>query len=659
MFARVCVTVLATVLASGATAALAAPPTLPSAFGMREALTGVTLSPDGTKIAYLVPRPTQGNALMTVSLAGNEAPKTAAVASGNPERLNRCGWVSSARLVCTVYTLRRESGFLVAMTRMIAVNADGTEIKVLNQQHSDDAWYFNRYGGDVIDWLPGQDDAVLLSRWYVPETRAGTLIEKRDEGLGVERVDTRSLSTRKVVTPLGNASEYISDGQGNVRVMGTEKFTGDYVRTGVTHYLYRPKGSSSWQDFGDYNESTESGFNPIAVDPVEDVAYGLRKKDGRWALYKRTLNDAQTETLVFAHPEVDVDGVIRLGRKHRIVGAAYTTDRGEAHYFDPALVRLANSLSKALPGEPLITFEGASDDEQKLLIWAGSDTDPGKYYLLDRATKQMRPLMLSRPELDGVKLAAVQSVSVKVSDGSIIPGYLTLPAGSSAKGLPALVMPHGGPSSRDTWGFDWLAQYFAAQGYAVLQPNYRGSSGYGDSWFRNQGFKAWQVAIGDVVDSGRWLIAQGIADPAKLGIFGWSYGGYAALQSGVVAPDLFKAIVAVAPVTDLAELKRQYTNSTAQRMVRDFIGVGPHITAGSPAQNAGAIKAPIMLFHGDLDRNVDVVESKMMADKLKGAGKPVEITLYPGLDHYLEDSSVRADMLGKSDAFLKANLGIK
>ena len=193
----------------------------------------------------------------------------------------------------------------------------------------------------------------------------------------------------------------------------------------------------------------------------------------------------------------------------------------------------------------------------------------------------------------------------------------------------------------------------------MLQPNYRGSSGYGDGWYQQNGFKSWKAAIGDVNDSGRWLVSEGIAAPDKIGIFGWSYGGYAALQSAVLDPSLFKAIVAVAPVTDLARLKEQERGYSSYLVTRDFIGSGPHIVEGSPARNAQRISAPVMMFHGDLDRNVDVAQAQLMADQLKDAGAAPELFIYKNLDHYLEDGAVRAEMLQKSSDFLKAKLFVR
>jgi dipeptidyl aminopeptidase/acylaminoacyl peptidase len=192
----------------------------------------------------------------------------------------------------------------------------------------------------------------------------------------------------------------------------------------------------------------------------------------------------------------------------------------------------------------------------------------------------------------------------------------------------------------------------------VIQPNYRGSSGYGSAWYQKNGFQSWRTAIGDVNDAGRWLVSQGIAAPGKLAIVGCSYGGYAALQSAVLDPDLFKAIVAVAPVTDLERLRSEASKYTSGRIVSGFIGEGPHVREGSPAQNAECTKAPVLLFHGDLDQNVAVGESRLMKARLEAAHKTVTYEEFPGLDHQLEDSAARTKLLSESDAFLRKALGL-
>ena len=167
-------------------------------------------------------------------------------------------------------------------------------------------------------------------------------------------------------------------------------------------------------------------------------------------------------------------------------------------------------------------------------------------------------------------------------------------------------------------------------------------------------FKSWRTAIGDVNDAGRWLVKSGLANPGKLFILGWSYGGYAALQSAVVDPGLFKAVVAVAPVTDLETLKKEWVNWSNYRVQSEFIGSGPHIKEGSPARNASQIAVPVLMFHGELDRNVNIAQSRLMAKQLTAAGKKVELIEYPKLEHSLVDSAVRAELLRKSADFLLA-----
>ena len=274
--------------------------------------------------------------------------------------------------------------------------------------------------------------------------------------------------------------------------------------------------------------------------------------------------------------------------------------------------------------------------------------------MFDRKTREFNALLPVRPQLDGMTLSPVRAITYKAADGTMIPGYLTLPPNGAAKNLPSIVMPHGGPGARDEWGFDWLAQYYAHQGYAVLQPNFRGSTGYRDAWFQKNGFQSWRTAVGDVNDAGRYLSSSGIAAPGKLGVVGWSYGGYAALQSAVLDPDLFKAIVAIAPVIDLNMVREEARFYSNFPQVSAMIGNGAHVREGSPLQNAAQIKAPVLLIHGDKDDNVGVAESRAMAGKLRGAGKKVDNIEYVGLDHQLDDAAARTELLNKSDAFLKA-----
>jgi dipeptidyl aminopeptidase/acylaminoacyl peptidase len=349
--------------------------------------------------------------------------------------------------------------------------------------------------------------------------------------------------------------------------------------------------------------------------------------------------------------------VVSFGRGQRVIGYTYAEDRRVVVYFDPEFKALSEALSKALPKLPLVDFVDSSRDGRKLLIHAGSDSDPGRYYLFDRDAKTLTPAMVDRPELEGRALAPVRSITFPAADGVSVPAYLTLPPGSTGKNLPAIVLPHGGPSARDKWSFDWLPQFLAARGYAVIQPNFRGSAGYGDDWLAKNGFQGWRTAIGDITASAKYLVSEGIADPKRIAIVGWSYGGYAALLSSAEQPNLYKAAVAIAPVTDLNLLKRDAVNFTNARLVSAFVGSGPDAVQGSPLARASEIKAPVLLFHGDLDGNVSINHSDKMVAALRKAGDAAELVRFQGLDHQLDDSAARTQMLTKIGELLDRTIG--
>jgi len=629
------------------------------AFGARPDVAQMRLAPDGKSVAYLAPVKGQGTAVYTLGLAEGSKPHIALVANGAPDRITWCTWVANDRLACEIEVIVREPELLTLqyLTRLLAVNADGSNPRVLSKRSNSYSRGVDFGGGRIIDWLPDQDGVVLMTRFNVPDDHVGSRLGSSDQGLAVDLVDTRTLAVKSVEPPHRKAWNFISDGRGELRVMALDRTNEGSYSSGTASFLYRRKGSHEWEPLSTFDWAHQEGFEPLAVDPELDVAYGFKKKDGRKALYKVALDGSLAETLVFAHETVDVSTLDRIGKRQRVVGVEFVTATRHEHYVDAGFEKLVGAISRALPSHPALSIIDSSVDESKLLIFAESDQDAGAYYLLDRQTHQLQTFLVVRGALERVTLAKVKPVTYKAGDGTLVPAYLTLPPGvEQAKSLPAIVLPHGGPSARDEWGFDWLPQFFANQGYVVLQPEFRGSAGYGDSWFNMQGYKQWPVAIGDVLDAGRWLVAEGIANPSQLAIVGWSYGGYAALQSAVTDPTLFKAVIAIAPVTDLVELKEEHRRWSDFYLWQDFIGEGPKADEGSPARNAHKFKAPVLIFHGTDDVNVNYRHSALMDKSLTVASVPHELVTFEHLDHHLVDSEARIAMLKKSADFLRQAL---
>jgi dipeptidyl aminopeptidase/acylaminoacyl peptidase len=634
-----------------------------AAFGARTDIASLRLSPDGLSIAFVTPIQGQGSVVYTQALTPGAKAKVAFYADGKPYRLRGCNWVANDRLVCAVYGLvsdhkNNNVAGLLPITRLMAVNADGTKPQLLSVTQSQYTPGLALEDTAVIDWLPDQDGSVLMSRTYLPNGHPETRTASEESGLGVDLVDTRTLAVKHVVPPRPDATEYLSDGRGTVRIVAERNMQPGGRDSGVLTYLYRKPDSLDWQKLSTYNQTDHSGFRPVAVEHDLNIVYGWKKLNGRVALYSMSLDGSLHEQVVYSRPDVDLDSLLRIGRRNRVVGVSYVTDLPGSEIFSDDINQMLAAVHGALPQKRLSVVD-SSADESKLVFFAGSDTDPGTYYMLDSHSHSLRKFLGTRAALEGVTLASVKPISYPAADGVMIPGYLTLPPGvDNPHGLPAIVMPHGGPSARDDGGFDWLAQFYAARGYVVLQPNFRGSAGYGDAWYLQNGFKSWQTAIGDIVAAGHWLVNQGIADPAKLGIVGWSYGGYAALQSVTVDPGIFKAIIAIAPVTDLAAVKNERGFWSDYFLVGDFVGSGESMRDGSPITHASQFKQPVLLFHGTADRNVSVEESRSMAAALKAAGAKCDLVTFEDRDHQLEDSTVRADMLRQSDAFLRRTFGM-
>ena len=635
--------------------------TVAAQFGARETVLDISLSPSGTKVAFISAGPEHAEVLNVIDLAGDAQIKRIIVNSEKIADLDWCEWADDTRLVCQVSAMAEgASGLLVPFDRLFSIDSDGNNVQELSKRNSPRALGFAQQGGDVLALDVGDEQGqILMSREWVEENSIGTRIASRDTGLGVDLVEVASGKRRIRERADPAAQRYVSDEAGQVRIKVRARFDGNGRLTGDYDYFFRRPGNSAWDAFDNLTIEGKPvpWFSPLSVDSNRNVAVGFVRSGGYDAIAEFALDGSGVGTMLMARDDVDVDTLIRIGRKRRVVGASYATEKRAIAYFSPELAKLAKDLGQALPDQPMINIVGASSDEQQLLLIASSDTQPGQVYLFDKTKRSLEPLLPVRAEVAEREMGRMQPVTYPAADGTQIPAYLTLPPGSDGKNLPAIVMPHGGPSARDEWGFDWLVQFFTARGYAVLQPNYRGSSGYGADWYGRNGFKAWDVAIGDVNDAGRWLVSEGIARSDQLVIAGWSYGGYAALQSQVLDPTLFKAVVAIAPVTDLEYLQNDKRGYTSFRLVRDFVGQGPHVDAGSPRRHADKFAAPVALFHGTRDLNVDVRHAQAMEKALKNAGKQVIYHEYEDLQHGLSDSKARTDMLTTIGRFLDDALG--
>jgi dipeptidyl aminopeptidase/acylaminoacyl peptidase len=299
------------------------------------------------------------------------------------------------------------------------------------------------------------------------------------------------------------------------------------------------------------DDAGEDGIDQLIPVAGSDQGYAIAGgADGRYALFRYDFAKARLGALAYANPAVDVDG-FAISPEGALLGVTYTGEREVTKWLDAKLADAQARIDRALPGA-VNNVVSMSGDRGRLLVWSGSATDPGSFHLFDSATGRLTPFARTHPALGGKRLSEMRAVAYKARDGLAIPAYLTLPAGRGGKALPLIVMPHGGPFVRDTYGYDAWVQYLAAKGYAVLQPNYRGSTGYGRE-FVEAGNGEWGRGMQDDADDGvKWLAAQGIADPGRVCIMGASYGGYAAMRAAVRNPEIYRCAISFAGISDVA-----------------------------------------------------------------------------------------------------------
>jgi dipeptidyl aminopeptidase/acylaminoacyl peptidase len=575
-------------------------------------------------------------------------------------------WVAPHRVLYTIGESIGELEAPVATGELYAVNADGTGSGILfgarmgvqgatHIKHGVSAFAY----GELVDPLLDDPKEVLIASYPINGARLGFVRTSSSMGVYPEvlRLDLVNGATTPVTTsPLRNA-RFLTDHAGVVRFA----FGVDVDQ--AMKVWYRAGEGKPWELVFDESKDHRDVV-PMAFDRKGDAAYfrcaGARGVGGlcRWDVLTRKLStlwsgtETGVEELVPTFDDKDVFAI------RSMPGRAATTliekDAPEA--------KLLVSLMQGFPGED-VRITSHTRDGKKAIVEVASDTDPGQFFLYDAATRKLTFLLAERPWIRPDEMARMQPIELKARDGLTLHGYLTRPSGKDdAKNLPLVVAVHGGPYFvRDRWAFDPYVQALASRGYAVLQVNYRGSGGYGDA-FVHAGFRQWGGTMqDDVTDATRWAIAQGIADPARLAVFGASYGGYAALEGAVKEPDLYRCAIGYVGVYDL---RLMYTRGdipqsmSGENYLKQVLGEDEAVLWDrSPIAHLDRLKAKVMLIVGGADRRVPPVQGENLHNALDKAHVAHEWLYRRTEGHGFYDEKNIADLMSRLASFLDANIG--
>jgi len=564
-------------------------------------------------------------------------------------------WANDERVVFTKEYLKGWFDHPVSYGEILAVNADGSKQVYLmgykgnlqtgtniKKGQAINAW------GEVLDPLPENEKSILLSvqPW-----------NKKESHIDVYKVDIYSGKRRKVTRAPTKMARYLTDHQGNVRLATS---TSDYI----DYNLYtRDIEKGEWkylEEFdGDFSE-----FEPIAFNDVGDAIYGTASIKGEpLALYKVNLKTGATE-LVSQNKRVSPSNVWINEITRSIFAVEYESGYPSYEFVDKTsvLAKRLKGLLKALPDHQ-VRIVSNSLDEKLQVVWAGSDRNAGDYYLYDANVNKLKYLFSKRQWLDPEKMAEVRPVSYQTRDGIQIDGYITLPENKSDKNLPLVVLPHGGPHGpRDWWRFNPETQFLANQGIAVLQVNFRGSGGYGEL-FESSGHQKWGADIQyDIIDGVKYLIDTGVADKNNICIMGASFGGYSALQSSILEPDMFKCTIGVVGIYDLemmfTEGDIQETYSGTSYLKRVLGESEEQLIAFSPSKNIDKLKAPVLIVHGGEDKRAPIEQAEALINALEEHNHPFEYLELESEGHGFYKQEHRALYYKKVIDFLKKHLTI-
>jgi len=654
-------------------------------FARRPQMQDVTISGDGRYVAFLSGAGDE-TTLMTVDRTQpGSAFKSITSSETNKFDLSWCRWANESRLLCGLTgNLRGKKYAEPPFGRIFAVNADGKALKALEEsrndanllvqttsmrnlnmnygasiQNSNQSNYANFGGQDhlagalVAKYMtaianPRKDEVIDMT----PDDPDSVLIQVDDDSDSFKtifqlNINNGNRSVRMAeVPPIEN---YVTDGRGNPRIgWGGEG-------NGKTLYYARLEGERDWRLLGSTEAfSAENPLRPIAMAGSGNTAYALGNYEGKDALWSIDLADKREPQPIFHHPLVDVGEPI-LQTNRRLLGVRYDVERPYVWYADEKFRELIDKLERQYRNHSFDIID-SSADMKTLVIQAFSDVDAGTYYTYDVDKNMLQKLGTAYPELDPRTLGTMTNITYKASDGTEIPGYLTVPSGAERKNLPLIVLPHDGPVARDSWKFSFLRTFLANRGYAVLQMNYRGSSGLGLKWQLDAHQDWGGLTYSDIHDATKWAISEGIADPKRICIMGWGFGGYSALLGAARNSDTYRCAISINGIVDL-EMQKTVGVFGDKGFRAAQIGSDPEkMKRDSPLQNVAKINIPVLLVHGTKDWIVQADHTNAMERALEREGKDYDTVIIKNGGHDLDRRSDRITLLKEVEGFLAENL---
>ena len=427
-----------------------------------------------------------------------------------------------------------------------------------------------------------------------------------------------------------------ADRSGAVRIGIGRDQRGDRV------LIMRAKGETEFRDFSHLVEEVDENFSGIVFAENEDQIYVFsRHETNTTALYLFDIPSGEFVSQIYHNPDFDLDHIRFDPTDGQLQAVVYEAERSHTIWFDEIAKGEIAKIRRVFPTQE-ITVQYYEKYSNFMIVDVSAPDDPGRYYIFNRQNGQLFALPKQQSALDESQLGRQVNGSYTARDGLLIPAYVTLPAGAETldqiKGAPFVIMPHGGPAARDFAGFDAWVQFFATQGFGVLQMNFRGSSGYGLS-YEIAGRQEWgKLMQDDITDGVGWLVQAGYADPARIAIVGASYGGYAALMGAIKSPELFQCAISFAGVSNLPDLLAGAdSDSFITRMIGDRFSQLDDLRENSPVHRFRDIDIPVMLIHGRLDPIVPYSQSEDLSKIMRGADKPVEFVALPQSGHGLND----------------------